>query len=252
MKTSRLIGLALLTTVWALPATAATVNGSVVNAGSNITQDGVTGTGFYIPNSGSAATNLSYGVAGAGQSSTTSGNGNPCSSGCSTLTLDVKFTGLQAGVGGLLTLNFSDLDVIPLADAGALNETIKIVANGNTITGVTGGTLSNITTQTPSGNGNLAATGVFTTGGKVTGNTTTQQITLNLTGNLITSSTFDLFLTFQSFDVGNHTDNSVEVVNASIAQVSAVPLPATLPLFASGLGALALLARRRKQKQLAA
>ena len=250
MKMSGVIGLALLATVWTLPAGAATVNGSVVNAGANVTQDGITGTGFFIPNTGSS--NLTYGVSGAGQSTSNSAF-QSCSSGCSNLTMQVHFTGLQAGVAGVLTLNFSDLDIIPLNDNGSsLSETIKIVANGNTITGVSGGILKNITTQTPSGNGNLTATGVLTTGGKVTGNDNTQTITLNLTGNLITASTFDLFLTFQSFDTGFFADNSKEVVNASIAQVSAVPLPATLPLFASGLGALALLARRRKQKQLAA
>jgi hypothetical protein len=33
---------------WALPAHGATVNGTVVNVGANVAQDGVTGTGFFI------------------------------------------------------------------------------------------------------------------------------------------------------------------------------------------------------------
>ena len=40
--------------------------------------------------------------------------------------------------------------------------------------------------------------------------------------------------------------------NYSVSSVSPTPLPAALPLFATGLGVLGLVARRRKQKQLAA
>jgi hypothetical protein len=38
------------------------------------------------------------------------------------------------------------------------------------------------------------------------------------------------------------------IAGPSLGNVSATPLPAALPLFASGLGALGLIARRRKRK----
>ncbi len=45
-------------------------------------------------------------------------------------------------------------------------------------------------------------------------------------------------------DTGSRAENGVW----SISTVSSVPLPATLPLFATGLGALGLLGWRRKRK----
>ena len=54
------------------------------------------------------------------------------------------------------------------------------------------------------------------------------------------------------FGIGSLAPAGSNVLLEEITAVSSVPLPAALPLFASGLGALGLLTRRRKRKNSAA
>jgi hypothetical protein len=68
--------------------------------------------------------------------------------------------------------------------------------------------------------------------------------------NTITLPTFTDLGTSDFFRIVNGgTGNSEgQISGVSITQVSSVPLPAALPLFAAGLGVLGLLGRRRKRK----
>jgi hypothetical protein len=59
-----------------------------------------------------------------------------------------------------------------------------------------------------------------------------------------TSTTTELF--FRAYQ--NPSNNGLDVVDVEAAAISATPLPAALPLFATGLGGLGLLGWRRKWK----
>jgi hypothetical protein len=59
-------------------------------------------------------------------------------------------------------------------------------------------------------------------------------------------------LMFSAASAGGDLDTGLDLVTVSAATASATPLPAALPLFASGLGALGLLGWRRKRKAQAA
>jgi hypothetical protein len=77
--------------------------------------------------------------------------------------------------------------------------------------------------------------------------------TLVLTGISGTISPFNLFsITFGSGGVYNFTDSANSSLNSfglvSISQVSQTPLPTSLPLLATGLGALAMFGWWRKRK----
>ena len=79
-----------------------------------------------------------------------------------------------------------------------------------------------------------------------------------------TSTSFQLFtatftaasasgdLMFLAAANGGDLDTGLDLVTVSAAAPSATPLPAALPLFASGLGVMGWLARRRKRKAQAA
>ena len=67
-----------------------------------------------------------------------------------------------------------------------------------------------------------------------------------LTGGLVSQTAGSLFFT----SLGDLVFDGIETMSFE-ADIATTPLPATLPLFAGGLGALGLLARRRKRKNAA-
>jgi hypothetical protein len=123
----------------------------------------------------------------------------------------------------VLTVRFQDLDLSGANDPAGFLESLRVFTGGGT-----------------------ALTPLITNiGGLVTGDHNSQLLTLALG---VVNDPLWLRLDFRSSSSFNGT-NTAEYLVASVSQV---PLPAALPLFATGLGALGLLARRRKQKNAAA
>ena len=69
-------------------------------------------------------------------------------------------------------------------------------------------------------------------------------LSINLTSPIATGGTLYLYIG----EVGNNGEVAASSITVSSEPVGTTPLPATLPLFASGLGALGLLGWRRKRK----
>jgi hypothetical protein len=80
-------------------------------------------------------------------------------------------------------------------------------------------------------------------------NVTGYRLELNVAMPLSLTSPNSIFTNFgNSFEENIFEDAFRRVTSGSLAPVAPVPLPAALPLFATGLGALGLLAWRRKRK----
>ena len=73
-------------------------------------------------------------------------------------------------------------------------------------------------------------------------------LSINLTSPIATGGTLYLYIG----EVGNNGEVAASSITVSSEPVGTTPLPATLPLFATGLGALGLLGWRRKRKAQAA
>ena len=123
----------------------------------------------------------------------------------------------------VLTVRFQDLDLSGANDPAGFLESLRVFTGGGT-----------------------ALTPLITDiGGLVTGDHNAQILTLALG---VVNDPLWLRLDFRASSSFNGT-NTAEYLVASVSQV---PLPAALPLFATGLGALGLLGWRRKRKALAA
>lgn len=166
---------------------------------------------YFIPLGDASGT---YGVGGFGTSSDTGDGGG-------VLTMILAFSPVDITKGGLLTILFEDLDLIGASDPAGFFESIEILdASSVSLTGV----ITNI-------------------GGLIAGDSNTQQL-LSLSLATLMVDSFYLQLKFSaSFTSFGH--NTPEYL---IAEISAVPLPAALPLFGTGLGILGFAGWRRRRK----
>lgn len=190
---------------------------SVVGDTENRAALGGTSVRYFIPLGDASGT---YGVSSSGNFGRSADSGN----GGGTLSMWLRFTGLTVGQSATLTVKFEDLDVTPVNDPGGFTERLNIFNQGGT-------SLSGLITA-------LGATPVG--GGTVTGNNTSQMLTLFL--GTITSSQLLLRFDFTAAFTGTGT-NTAEYLRAEISQV---PVPAALPLLISGLAGLGFAGRRRK------
>lgn len=166
---------------------------------------------YYIPLS------EADGVYGDGGFGTFSDTGN----GGGVLTMILAFSPVNISKPGLLTILFEDLDLKNANDPVGFFESIQILDAGNT-----------------------ALTGVITDiGGLVSGDADTQQLlSLSLATLMVDSFYLQLKFKAEYFRNGRNTPEYL------IARISAVPLPAALPLFGTGLGILGFAAWRRRRK----
>lgn len=178
---------------------------------------GGTSVRYFVPLGDSSGT---YGVSNSGNFGRFADSGN----GGGTLSMWLRFTGLTVGQAGTLTIRFEDLDLIGVNDPAGFFERLNVFnSSGTSLTGL-------ITA--------LGATPIG--GGTVTGNSTSQALTLFL--GTITTSQLLLRLDFSATFSGFGT-NTAEFLRAEISQV---PIPAALPLLISGLAGLGFAGRRRK------
>lgn len=185
-------------------------------AGGN--QLGAPAIGYYIP-LGDAS-----GVFGAGDGSPADGGFGQSSDsgdGGGRLTMILRFSGVETGVGGVLTVLFQDLDLAGANDPVGFFETVRVYdAAGDPLTPL-----------------------ITSIGGLVTGDSNTQQLlSLSLASSLFAGSDLFIKLKFRSaFD--RNGANTIEYLRASVSQV---PLPAALPLFVAGLAGLGFAGRKRR------
>lgn len=172
---------------------------------------------YFVPLGDTSGT---YGVSSSGNYGRSADSGN----GGGTMSMWLRFTGLVVGQAATLTVKFEDLDLIGVNDPAGFTERLQIFNQGGT--SLTG--LITALGATPSG------------GGTVTGNSTSQALTLFL--GTMTSSQLLLRLDFRAAFSGFGT-NTAEFLRAEVSQV---PIPAALPLLLSGLAGLGFAGRRRK------
>lgn len=173
---------------------------------------------YYIPlTSGGTCT---YGV--------TCGTSVDSGYGGTDMSMFIKFSGLATDSTSELTVNFDDLDLIGVNDPSGFVEDFQIFdSSGSALTSL----ISSIAHP------------------NATGNSTTQQVTLDL-GDV----SGDLWLEFVfSANETQVWQNTAEYLTATIDQtpipVPEVPLPAAFPLFLTALGGLGLVRHRRRAKR---
>jgi len=79
----------------------------------------------------------------------------------------------------------------------------------------------------------------------------TTTLTWQLFTTTFTATSTSTVLAFLNGDPSNDTSNGLDNISINVANPPSTPLPATLPLFAAGLGGLGLLGWRKKRKNAA-
>lgn len=189
---------------------------STVGATENRPALGGTSIRYFIPLSDNSGT---YGVSNGGTFGLNSDFGN----GGGLLTMYVKFSGLTVGQLYNLIVRWEDLDLTPVNDPNGFTENLQVRrADGTNISG-----LITALGATPNG------------GGTVTGNATSQLLTLAV--GAATAADMILRFDFRAAFTGNAT-NSAEFLRA---ELSPVPVPAALPLMMAGLAGLGFASRKK-------
>lgn len=177
---------------------------------------GGTSVRYFVPLGDTSGT---YGVSNSGNFGRSADSGN----GGGILTMYLRFTGLTVGQGYTLRVAFEDLDLNGVNDPAGFLENLRVrTAAGTDISGL-------ITTLGPTPLG----------GGSVTGNTTSQLLTLFV--GAATSTQMVWRLDFQASFAGQGT-NTAEYLRA---ELSPVPVPAALPLMLAGLAGLGFASRKK-------
>ena len=195
--------------------------------------------GFYIPLN--SADNGTYGIdidgAGPkGEAGTFSDSKAGPFTNTSALTMYLRFTPIAPFplASALLTLSFTDLDLIGVNDPSGFTETIQFFsATDSALTSV-------ITTAPASGSSPLDYT--------VAGNSNTQTITFSDIRSIITTDPFYVKLVFGSKETYSGTyKNTMESLTATLTTSTAtVPEPTSMLLVGSGLVALAVWRRAKR------
>ena len=195
--------------------------------------------GFYIPLN--SADNGTYGIdidgAGPkGEAGTFSDSKAGPFTNTSALTMYLRFTPIAPFplASALLTLSFTDLDLIGVNDPSGFTETIQFFsATNSALTSV-------ITTAPASGSSPLDYT--------VAGNSNTQTITFSDIRSIITTDPFYVKLVFGSKETYSGTyKNTMESLTATLTTSTAtVPEPTSMLLVGSGLVALAVWRRAKR------
>jgi hypothetical protein len=216
--TSMLAGVVLLLGAMS-PVSADTIGVAVASVGSSAAVGTTAADGtisFYIPlTSGASGT---YGTK--GTTSDTCSYSSTCTGG--SLDMILRFSPVQVGAN-ILTLNFSDLDLIGVNDPTYFLETIEITPVGGTTV------LIDAKTDT----------------GVLSANTGTQVLVLPTA---VASNPFYVTLHFTSkFQNGTPTGTYTNTVETVRATIRPVPEPFTVATLGVGMLALGILARRKNQ-----
>lgn len=172
---------------------------------------------YFVPLGDTSGT---YGVSNSGNFGRFSDSGN----GGGLLTMYLRFTGLTVGQGYNLSVRFEDLDLVGVNDPAGFFENLRVRT-------AAGADLSGLITS-------LGATPLG--GGSVTGNATSQLLTLFV--GAATSSQMIYRLDFTAAFNANGT-NTAEFLRA---ELNPVPVPAALPLMLAGLAGLRFASRKKK------
>ena len=163
-----------------------------------------------------------------GNGGTTNNNGfgqvSDSGYGGGTLSMFLMFTPVSTTTPSQLNIRFEDLDLMGVNSPSYFLETINVLDAGGS--SIVNGPITDI-------------------GGLVTGNSTSQLLSLAL--GVVATNPFFLQLEFTA-DFTDYWRKGTNTPEYLIAEVTPVPLPAALPLFAGSIGLIGFLGWRRKRK----
>ena len=165
------------------------------------------------------------------------GTSSDSGTGGTLMSMFLSFTPVTPGVSGTLSVLFDDLDLINANDPVGFLEEVTVKSGGTEIISIDTFDGSIITSPNDPGN----------PGDNIT------ELVLALDASDVAADPLILELVFSaSSSGGKNTPEHLLALFDQAGGVTAVPLPAALPLFAGGLGIMGLMGWRRKRKAAAA